>query len=128
MKGTKKYDEPQGRVMNVIYDIIELQNARLMISDAVSGRILYRLEQYGNEWELFYTVKPQGKAKSTVTLEVIGGRPDKEREIHRHLTLLSAMLGEKSEGVTISEVRKPERNGNSHAKAAYVPESEESGT
>ena len=128
MTGKKVIAEPRGRIMNVIYDIIELQNARLMISDAVHGKILYRVMQYDYEWELFYTIAESGKSKCTLILELIGDRPEKDKEILRQLALLESMLGGGAGGVEIAEVKKPERNGNGHAKAAYLPESEGSGT
>jgi len=127
MTGKKVFTEPRGRIMNVIYDIIELQNARLLISDAVHGKILYRVMQYDYEWELFYTITESSTSKCTLTLELIGDRPDKEKEILRQLALLVSLLGGGPDGVEIAEVKKPERNGNGHARAAYVPESEGSG-
>lgn len=92
MRGNKKYSHPKRYVLDTIHDIVELQNGQLMISDAVHGRILYRVSMYGRKWELLYTVVSLDKAKCSVTIEIDGERRDKEMEIRREFALLDVML------------------------------------
>ena len=91
-KGQKAYGHPKGYVLNVVHDIVELQNGRLMISDAIHGRILYRVTMYGYEWELLYTIRESGANTCLVTIELSGERRDKAKEIRREFALLDSML------------------------------------
>lgn len=94
MEGIKSYQKPKGYVLDTIYDIIELQNGRLILSDAKLGRVQYRVAMYGYFWELLYTVAETGRNRCDVTLRIIGDRHDKAREIRREFALLESMLGE----------------------------------
>lgn len=92
MRGKKKYSHPKRYVLDTIHDIVELQNGELIISDAVHGRILYRVSMYGRKWELLYTIVSLDKAMCSVTIEIDGERRDKEKEIRREFALLDVML------------------------------------
>lgn len=92
MRGKKKYSHPKRYVLDTIHDIVELQSGELIISDAIHGRILYRVSMYGRKWELLYTVVSLDKAKCSVTIEIDGERRDKEKEIRREFALLDVML------------------------------------
>ena len=92
MEGNKTYSQPKGFVLDTIYDIIELQNGKLILSDAIHGRIHYHISMYGNTWELMYTVTGTGKNKSNVTISVCGERQDKEKELRRQFALLDSLL------------------------------------
>ena len=92
MEGNKTYSLPKGFVLDTIYDIIELQNGKLILSDAIHGRIHYHISMYGNTWELMYTVVGMDKNKSNVTISVCGERQDKEKELRRQFALLDSFL------------------------------------
>ena len=92
MEGKKKYPRTKGYILNTIYDIVELQNGRIILSDTRHGRVHYQVSMYGYEWELLYIVTDSGKDRSDVSLRVIGERKDKEREIRREFALLDSML------------------------------------
>jgi len=92
MEGKKKYPRTKGYILNTIYDIIELQNGRIIMSDTRHGRIHYQVSMYGYEWELLYIVTDIGKDRSDVSLRVVGERKDKEKEIRREFALLDSML------------------------------------
>jgi len=92
-KGKKSYSHPKGYILDVVHDIVELQNGRLMISDAVHGRVLYRVAMYGFEWELLYTIIESEAKTCRVTIEVNGDRRDKVKEVRREFALLDSMLG-----------------------------------
>jgi len=92
MNGRKSYSYPKGYILDTIHDIVELQHGRLKMSDAVHGRILYRIEMYGNEWILLYTVTENGKSNCYVTIEVCGECGEKDWELRREFALLDSML------------------------------------
>ena len=92
MEGNKTYSLPKGIILDTIYDIIELQNGKLILSDAIHGRIHYHISMYGNTWELMYTVSSMGKNRSNVTLSVCGERRDLKREVLRQFALLDSLL------------------------------------
>jgi len=92
MEGNKTYSLPKGFILDTIYDIIELQNGKLILSDAIHGRVHYHISMYGNTWELMYTVAVMGKNRSNVTLSVCGDRQDKEKELRRQFALLDSLL------------------------------------
>ena len=93
MEGKKTFFNDKRYITNTIYDIIELQNAELIFSDAKHGRVYYKLNMYNYEWELMYTITEKGDKESEVTLRLIGDRYDKEVEIRREFALLEVMLG-----------------------------------
>ena len=92
MEGRKTYHKPKNFILNTIYDIIELQNGAIILSDAIHGRVHYHVSMYGYEWELLYTIADVGRNKSDVTLSVYGERHDKAKEIRREFALLDSML------------------------------------
>ena len=93
MEGKKVFSNDKRYIINTIYDIIELQNGDLILSDVPHGRVYYRLTMYGYEWEIIYTITEIGFENSEVTLRLIGDRQDKAQEIRREIALLEAMLG-----------------------------------
>ena len=92
MEANKTYPLPKGFVLDTIYDIIELQNGKLILSDTIHGRVHYHVSMYGYTWELLYTVAGMGKNKSNVKISVCGERKDKERELRRQFALLDSLL------------------------------------
>ena len=120
IKGQKTYSHPKRYLLNVVHDIVELQNGRLMISDAVYGRILYRVTMYGYEWELLYTIKEIEAKVCCVTIEVNGERRDKAKEVRREFALLDSMLGGGSD-VEITEVQTAECDNDGLARPAALP-------
>ena len=92
MEGNKTYSLPKGFVLDTIYDIIELQNGKLILSDTIHGRVHYHISMYGNTWELMYTVVGMDKNRSNVTLSVCGERRDLKREVLRQFALLDSLL------------------------------------
>lgn len=127
MRGKKKYSHPKRYVLDTIHDIVELQNGKLMISDAIHGRIFYRVSMYGRKWELLYTVVSLDRAKCSVTIEIAGERRDREKEIRREFALLDVMLDGGSQVEIAQEAghsnpdRPPPRSG---LPFAYDPENE----
>jgi hypothetical protein len=93
MKGKKNYAYPKRYLLDTIHDIVELQNGKLLISDAIYGRVFYRLSMYGYTWELLYNIVSLNKTKCCVTIEISGERRDKKKEIRREFALLDVMLG-----------------------------------
>jgi len=92
MEGIKTYQKPKKFILDTIYDIIELQNGDIILSDTNLGRVQYQVTMYGYRWELLYIISEKNTEKSTVKLRVIGERKDKEKEIRREFALLDAML------------------------------------
>ena len=92
MEGKKSYKLPKGYIFSTIYDIIELQNGELILSDTRHGRIHYQVAMYGYVWELLYVVTDIGISKTDVTLRIIGERKDNAKEIRREFALLDSML------------------------------------
>jgi len=106
MENTTIYPRTKEYIINTLYDIIELQNGKLILSDAVRGIVYYKVSMYGYEWELMYTVTeiqgqtrwsaPDGpgsrEGKSSVTIRIIGERRENEKEMRRALALLESML------------------------------------
>ena len=118
MESTRIFPRSKEYIINTLYDIIELQNGSLILSDVVRGIVYYRVSMYGYGWELMYTVAERqmqsrrgesagipaqsmrgepagssaGKALCSVTLRIIGERRENEKEMHRAFALLEAML------------------------------------
>jgi len=108
MERTKTYPRSKEFIVNTLYDIIELQKGSLILSDFMRGIVYYKLSMYGYEWELMYTVtetakpghvsrsasaKPSQTAdQSSVTLRILGGMSENEKEMRRALNLLESML------------------------------------
>ena len=108
MERTKTYPRSKAFIVNTLYDIIELQKGSLILSDFVRGIVYYKLSMYGYEWELMYTVTETAKLghmsrgvsakasqpadQSNVTLRILGGRRENEKEMRRALNLLESML------------------------------------
>jgi len=92
MEAGKTYKKPKEFILNTIYDIIELQNGEIILTDVVHGRVHYHLTMYGYVWELLYTVTSLGEQECDVTLKVIGERRDKEKEARRSFALLDSMI------------------------------------
>jgi len=92
MEAGKTYRKPKEFILNTIYDIIELQNGEIILTDVIHGRIHYHLTMYGYVWELLYTVTSLGEQESEVTLKVLGERRDKEKELRRGFALLDSMI------------------------------------
>ena len=80
--------------MNTIFDIIELQKGRLILSDAIRGVVYYKVSMYGHEWELMYNIGEiyRQTNQSSVTLRIIGERRENEKEMRRAFALLESML------------------------------------
>ena len=92
MEGSKTYNNTKGEILNTIYDIIELQNGKMQISDSIRGRVFYQLTMYGYEWQLLYKITELGQKRCEVSLSVTGERKDKERELRSEFALLDSML------------------------------------
>jgi len=92
MEGKKSYPKPKAYILNTIYDVIELQNGQLIMTDTKRGRVHYQVSMYGYVWELLYIVSDNEAERSEVSLRVIGERKDKAKEIRREFALLDAML------------------------------------
>jgi len=92
MEGIKTFTRSKGDIINAIFDIIELQNGELILSDSRRGKIHFQLTMYGYIWELLYAIKDIGIDKCDVSLRVIGERQDKVREIRREFALLETIL------------------------------------
>ena len=60
VEGKKVFSNDKRYIKNTIYDIIELQNGDLILSDVPHGRVYYRLTMYGYEWEIIYTITEIG--------------------------------------------------------------------
>ena len=88
----KTYSISKKIILNNIYDIIELQNGEIILSDANLGRVQYQVTMYGYKWEFLYVVSESKPGISTVSLRVIGERKDRAREIRREFALLDSML------------------------------------
>jgi len=92
MEAGKTYGKPKDYILNTIYDIIELQNGEIILTDVIHGRVHYHLTMYGYVWELLYTVTSLGEHECDVTLKVLGERRDKEKELRRGFALLDSMI------------------------------------
>ena len=93
MEGIKTIVRSRGDIINAIFDIIELQNGELILSDSKRGKVHFQLTMYGYVWELLYSISDKGIDKCDVSLRVVGERQDKVREIRREFALLETILG-----------------------------------
>jgi len=106
MEYIKKFKRSKEFIVNTLYDVIELQKGRLILSDYPRGIVYYGISMYGYEWELMYTVAeitgrtargvrsgpgPPG-GECSVTLRIIGERRENEKEMKRAFALLESML------------------------------------
>ena len=114
MEGKKTFKSPKGDIFNTIYDIIELQNGDLILSDARLGRLHYQVTMYDYVWEMLYTITETGSNRSDVSLRIIGDRQDKAKEIRREFALLESML---NGGVNVEMVERYVEFTNYHRKA-----------
>ena len=92
MEGSKTYNHSKGVILNTIYDVIELQNGKMLIGDSIRGRIFYQLKMYGYTWQLLYKITELGVKRCEVRLTVTGERNDKECELRNEFALLESML------------------------------------
>ena len=102
VEGKKTYNKTRGEILNTIYDIIELQNGKMQISDSIRGRVFYQLSMYGYEWQLLYKITELGYKRCEVSLTVTGERKDKEKELRTEFALLDSLL-EGGSNVKINE-------------------------
>ena len=98
MQGIKTFTRSKGDIINAIYDIIELQNGELILSDSRRGKVHFQLTMYDYVWELLYSILDMGVGKCDVSLRVVGERQDKAREIRREFALLETILSGGAEG------------------------------
>jgi len=92
VEGIKTFDRSKGEIINAIFDIIELQNGELILSDSKRGKVHFQLTMYGYVWELLYAIDDKGIGRCDVSLRVIGERQDKEGEMRREFALLETIL------------------------------------
>jgi len=92
MVGKKTYLKSKEYILNTLYDVIELQKGKTIMSDTKHGRVHYQVSMYGYEWELLYMIADKVADVSEVSLRIIGERKDRKREIRREFALLDAML------------------------------------
>ena len=92
MEGKKTYLKSKKTILNTIYDIIELQNGDIILSDVHLGRVHYEVTMYGYQWELLFIITEKSTEKCAVSLRVLGERKDKAKEIRREFALLESML------------------------------------
>ena len=92
MEGKKTYPKSKTYLLNILYDIIELQNGELILCDTVQGKLLYQLTMYGYIWQLLYNITEIKTDKCEVAISVTGERQNKAKEIRREFALLDMML------------------------------------
>ena len=98
MENTRVYPRSKEYIINTLYDIIELQNGTLILSDAVRGVVYFKVSMYGHEWEYMYTIEEardnsgSPKERCSATLRIIGERRENAREFRRAFALLESML------------------------------------
>jgi len=92
MVGKKKYPQPLATVLGTVHDIVELLRGRPTIGDSANGKITTHLSLYGYKWEVRFTVEDIGKNRSSVTIEIVGQRSDKKKELLSMFALLDSML------------------------------------
>jgi len=92
MEGKKTYLKSKRTILNTIYDIIELQNGDIILSDVNLGRVHYEVTMYGYQWEFLFIITEKSVEKCDVSLRVLGERKDKAKEIRREFALLESML------------------------------------
>ena len=92
MEGKKTYTYTKRLILEAVHDIVELQNGCVIISDAIHGKVLYRIAMYGYEWDILYTVREAKAGKCLVTIKIEGDRRDKAKEVRRQFALLDSML------------------------------------
>ena len=108
MEGKKTYFKSKSMILETIHDIIELQNGSMLISDSIRGKVLYRIEMYGHEWQILYTITTTKSEECQVTISISGERRDKAKEINRQFALLDSLLnGVDQVEITLSEEEKP---------------------
>ena len=92
MVGKKVYLQPKGTVLQAACDIVELLRGKPTIGDTANGIISTRVSMYGNKWEIRFTVTDIGRNRSSVTIEIVGKRSEKRKEIRSMFALLDSML------------------------------------
>ena len=85
----RSYKADKGYLLNVIWDMQELQRGVRTIDDHESGRIGFRASMYDIEYEYIYTVKEE-QGSSSVCIEMgDGGSPTM---LHRAFSLLESLM------------------------------------
>ena len=92
MEGSKTYHKPKRDIFNTLYDIIELQKGELIVCDTLDGKLLYKVTMYDYVWELLYSITEISPNKRKVSIQCLGERSDKKREIMRQFSILDSML------------------------------------
>jgi ABC-type cobalamin/Fe3+-siderophores transport system ATPase subunit len=94
LQGVKTYLHDKSTLLNTIYDIAELRNGDVLISDKIHGRVLIQYTMYGFVWTTLLAISETGRNKCQVTIRVEGERRNNEREIRQEFALLDSMLVE----------------------------------
>ena len=92
------YPRPVCMVLSAILDIIELQKAKLSLSDTPNGKISFIISMYAYNWEFCFTVKDMGDKRSCVNLEVKGEQIGLNDISRSELSLLDFMLASGNQG------------------------------
>ena len=103
MEGSKTYQKPKRDIFNTLYDIIELQKGELIVCDTQDGKLLYKVTMYDYVWELLYSITDVSPNKRKVSIQCLGERSDKKREIMRQFSLLDSMLSSGELDIEYSE-------------------------
>lgn len=88
----RTYPVDKALVLNIIWDMAELQHGRRTLEDAHNGRVGYKISMYGIEHEFRFTVTEKGRY-CTVRIETKGGPGDPAKRAARQFHLLESMMG-----------------------------------
>ena len=92
MEGKKTYQKSKSYILNTLYDIIELRCGEVILCDILQGKILCQVSMYDYVWQLQFGITEIGTRKCEVSIQVVGERQDKAKEIRREFALLDSML------------------------------------
>jgi len=90
--GKKVYLQPKGTVLETVHDIVELLKGKQTVGDTDNGKLTTHLSMYGYKWEVRFTVEDIGRNRSSITVEIVGERSDKKKEVRSVFALLDSML------------------------------------
>ena len=92
MEGKKAYLQSRDTVLGAVHDIVELTKGKNTVGDTANGKLSTHLTMYGYKWEVRFTVLDVGRNRSCATVEIVGERSDKRKEIQSMFALLDSML------------------------------------
>lgn len=86
------YLQPKSWLMNAINDTIELQKGKVLLANAMEGRLDFSIVMYRKKWEVHFTVSDMDCNRCRVSLDITGDIFQKEQQIQKQFALLESLM------------------------------------